>query len=51
MSSSLSELCLSGIYRNEEPEAEDPWAVIWSCHNQKFLRTVTPGVLCLPQAL
>lgn len=32
MSSSLSELCLSGIYRNEEPEAEDPWAVIWSCH-------------------
>lgn len=25
-------LCLPGIYRNEEPEAEDPWAVIWSCH-------------------
>lgn len=44
-------LCLSGIYRNEEPEAEDPWAVIWSCHKPEFLRTVMPGVLCLPQAL
>lgn len=33
----MSSLCLSGIYRNEEPEAEDPWAVIWSAINQKFL--------------